>query len=133
MGVLPGRTATIDLANPVSASVTVDGINWKYDSVTGTTTPDSSGNGLTGNLDANTGSLPTLTTGVDLAGTSGYNDGLNFVSGPGVGNPRVFVNMAASNPLGMQATSFTGGSWIKFDSTNVGGIPNHHDHGPRWI
>lgn len=130
LSAVPARSATIDLAAPVSESIgTITGLNWKFDSVTDDTTPDSSGSGHIGGLLAMGGSaIPALTTGVDLPGTSGYGNGLFFTgdsSGtPGVsgygGNPRVFRNLLPTSTLSMVDTDFTGGAWLKFNSITTG-------------
>lgn len=114
----------IDLSNPVSNSVgTITGIYWTNNSITtaspNNTTMDSSGNGYAGLLLVNGGTSISSTTGVNLAGTSGYSNGIRLATNataPGSGNPELLVNLPTPNNLGMVATDFTGGAWLNFDS-----------------
>lgn len=116
--------SVIDLSKPVGESLeTITGIYYQFDSVTGTTTPDASGNNYTGNLDAGENvSLPSLTGGVNLPGASGFGTGLELYSpSTATGNlNRVYVNLGATNNLGMVATDFTAGMWLRLDSVSAG-------------
>jgi len=115
----------IDLSNPVSDSIsTITGIYWTGNTITvgspNDTTPDSSGNGYTGNLLVMGGTSISSTTGVNLAGTSGYGNGIrlatNATAPGGSGNPEILVNLAVTNNLSMVGTDFSGGAWLNFSS-----------------
>lgn len=122
----------IDLSRPVSESLTT--ITGIY--VTGNTlneenvTPDSSTNGYhlkgyagtTSNPETNPliGDIPTLTTGVDRPGTSGFSNAIRLstpaTASGGPGNPKLQIAMPRENALSMVGKDFTGGIWVSFNS-----------------
>lgn len=142
------QAATIDLAKPAGDPgnlASISGIYWRLDSTyvddTFTKTADSSGNGYNGTLDQlNGAALPSLVTGVNVSGASGYSNGLKVEGTGTLGNPRVLLTLPAVNNLDMEATDFTGGMWVKMDEIDTGndqmivlmdrGGMNTHGYGP---
>ena len=121
------QAAVISLATPVSNSLTPSAIYWDYNSSSGSVVSDGSGNGyggtLTVGLDNSTPvNTPTLATGVDLAGTSGYGQAVSVVGKNN--NPAYTSNMNPSVRYGPGAAaayamsggvSFTGGTWVNMN------------------
>ena len=119
----------IDLSRPVGESLsTITGIYVSADTteISGeyTITPDHTTNGYDLRLVQGEGvELPSLTTGVNRPGTSGFGNGIRLntiqTTSGGSGNPRLSTGGGAlpvENNLAMVDVSFTGGAWLNFNS-----------------
>ncbi len=85
VGIVPSLSAAvIALNNPVSNSLTPTALYWTYDSETAGSVADGSGNGYDGVLtqgfnSPNSVNTPTLATGVNLPGTSGFGNAVSVI------------------------------------------------------
>jgi len=115
----------IDLSQPVSKSVpAITGVYWSFDELDGDSVDDGSANDYRGTLDAGNGKQPRQIPGVTGEGGV-FGSAIRLETAatePGeLGNPRIYVNLPQENRLGMTASSFTGGLWVRFDSTKAEG------------
>lgn len=120
-------SSSIDLSRPASQSLPeIIGVYWPFDEMIEGADGVFADSGNLGSIFASPGNgkTPGLTPGVDRPGTSGYAMALQLSTSAtepgGDGNPRVLVNLPPENPLIMSGKDFSGGVWIKFDSTLAG-------------
>ncbi len=116
------RAAAINLARPVSDSIAVDKLNWKFDETSGETVANSAASGATYDGELATGSAgnsPSFVPGVDRPGTSGYGNSVNLPTGgsSAVDNSSVYWNAddTSDDALDLVGEDFTGGAWINFN------------------
>ena len=122
--------ALIDLSRPVGESLsTFTGIYISADTTetsgSDTFTPDLSPNGYDMKFIQGTGvALPSLTTGVNKPGTSGFGNGIRLnttqTTTGDPGNPHLLITMPVTHNLAMADVSFTGGAWLSFNSIQSG-------------
>lgn len=116
----------INLATPVGGQITDLVGYYTLNSVVSGTVADTSGlsPAYNGTLNSAAGTLPASAVGVNIAGTSGYGNGLSF-SNPTFDTTTKQGNVltaatTSSTPMDLAGTNFTLGMWIKMDSIESG-------------
>jgi len=130
VGIVPSLSAAvIALNNPVSNSLTPTALYWTYDSETAGSVADGSGNGYDGVLtqgfnSPNSVNTPTLATGVNLPGTSGFGNAVSVIGKSSTPNYSTNQNPSVRYVPGSTAAysmasgaSFTGGTWLNVNTS----------------